>query len=112
MSVERATTCAAPGCSEPLPPPNERGGRPYLYCSPSCRPSGSPRSSRLMVQVDHELHDDVGRPTGRVWLVKISRGRSEVIVARELGRPTADHLATQISDVISPGRRAEGGAMG
>jgi hypothetical protein len=111
VSVERATTCAARGCTEPLPPPNRRGGRPYLYCSPSCRPSGAPRSGPLMVEMDHEPRDEVGRPTGRVWLVKIRRGRSEVIVARELGRPTADHLAAQIAEVISPRQWAEGGAM-
>lgn len=106
----RATVCATPGCTEPLPVPAGRG-RPRLYCSPQCRTAGPSRSGVLSVEVDHELDEDGGRPAGRVWLVKMRRGRSEVIVASELGRPSADHLAGQIAELIGPRRRAEGGAM-
>jgi hypothetical protein len=106
----RPTLCATPGCTEPLPTPGRRG-RPRLYCSPQCRTAGASRSGTLRVEVDHELDEDGGRPTGRVWLVKMRRGRREVIVASELGRPSADHLAGQIAALIGPRRRAEGGAM-
>jgi hypothetical protein len=104
----RATVCAAPGCTEPLPAPAGRG-RPRLYCSPQCRTVS--RAGALTVEVDHDLDEDGGRPAGRVWLVRIRRGRREVVVASELGRPSADHLAGQIADLISPLHRAEGGAM-
>jgi hypothetical protein len=104
----RATVCAAPGCTEPLPAPAGRG-RPRLYCSPQCRAGSS--AGALSVEVDHDLDEDDGRPAGRVWLVRMRRGRREVVVASELGRPSADHLAGQIADLISPLRRAEGGGM-
>jgi hypothetical protein len=100
--------CAAPGCTEPLPAPAGRG-RPRLYCSPQCRAGSS--AGALSVEVDHDLDEDDGRPAGRVWLVRMRRGRREVVVASELGRPSADHLAGQIADLISPLRRAEGGGM-
>ncbi len=106
----RATVCATPGCTKPLPAPAGRG-RPRVYCSPQCRTSSASRSGRVSVEVDHELDEDGCRPAGRVWLVKMRRGRREVIVASELGRPSADHLAGQIAELISPRRRAEGGAM-
>jgi hypothetical protein len=108
--AERATVCTAPGCTEPLPAPAGRG-RPRLYCSPQCRVGSTSRAGVLSVEVDHDLDEDGGRPAGRVWLVRMRRGRREVVVASELGRPSADHLAGQIADLISPLRRAEGGGM-
>jgi hypothetical protein len=39
------------------------------------------------------------------------RGRDEVVVATELGRPSADHLAGQISQLIDRRRRAQKGPM-
>jgi hypothetical protein len=65
----------------------------------------------LTVEVDHGTdEEDGGRPTGRVWLVRMRRGRSEVVVATELGRPSADYLAAQIADLVSSRRKAGGGA--
>jgi len=107
-SSERATVCTAPGCTEPLPPPAGRG-RPRLYCSPHCRAVS--RAGTLSVEVDHDLDEDGGRPAGRVWLVRMRRGRREVVIASELGRPSADHLAGQIADLIGPVRRAGGSGM-
>lgn len=62
------------------------------------------------MEVDHEPVEDGARPVGRVWLVRLRRGNRQVVVAAELGRPSADHLANQIADVVSP-RRAKGAAM-
>jgi len=62
------------------------------------------------VEVGHEPVDDEGRPIGRVWFVRLRRGNRHVVVATELGRPSADHLANQIADVVSP-KRAQGAAM-
>ena len=61
----------------------------------------------LSIEVDHELDEDGSRPAGRVWLVRMRRSRREVVVASDLGRPSAGHLA----DLIGPLRRAQGGAM-
>ncbi len=68
------------------------------------------RGGRLTVEVDHDPVEDGARPAGRVWLVRLRRGSRQVVVATELGRPSADHLAEQIADVVSP-KRARGAAM-
>ena len=107
----RPMTCVAPGCDEPLRQHLGRG-RPRLYCSPNCRQAAVRTSGTLVVEVDHEPHDDaVKRPLGRVWFVRVRRGRREVIVASELGRPSADHLAGQLTAVIAPLPQASGGAI-
>jgi hypothetical protein len=46
-----------------------------------------------------------------VWFVKICRGRRHVVVATDLGRPSADHLAAQIEVLIRPPQRTEGGVI-
>ena len=109
-SAEQLSRCAALDCDEPLPASSGRG-RPRLYCSPKCRGKAGARGGPINVEVDCACHDTAGRPTGRVWLVRMRRGNSEVIVANELGRPSADHLAALIADLLSPPRWAEGGAM-
>jgi hypothetical protein len=107
----RPTTCIAPGCDERLPASTGRG-RPRLYCSPRCRQAGGRVADALVVEVDHEPHDDAAlRPVGRVWLVRVRRGQREVVVASELGRPSADHLAGQLAAVIAPRQRTAGGAI-
>lgn len=108
MSAGRPERCQAPGCDRPL----RRGGRgrPPLYCSPACRPGATARG-RLTVEVDHEPTSDDGRPLGRVWLVRLRRGTRGVVIASELGRPSADHLAGQIAQLLSSQRKTGGGAM-
>jgi hypothetical protein len=107
----RPTICIAPGCEEALPATTGRG-RPRLYCSPRCRPAGVGSAEALVVEVDHEGHGGDGqRPLGRVWFVRVRCGQREVIVANELGRPSADHLAGQLAAVIGPRSRASGGAI-
>jgi hypothetical protein len=68
------------------------------------------RGGRLTVEVDHEPVEEGARPVGRVWLVRLRRGGRQVVVAAELGRPSADHLANQIAALVSP-KRAKGAAM-
>jgi DNA replication protein DnaC len=41
---------------------------------------------------------------GRVWLVKMRRGGNEVVVARDLGRPSADYLAGRITELLRVGQ--------
>ena len=109
----RPLRCAAPGCHVALPDYTGQRGRPRLYCSARCRSAsrGAARHTTLSVEVDHADVDDATRPIGRVWLVRLRRGADEVTVASELGRPTADHLAGQIAQLIDGRQRAPGAAM-
>ena len=119
-------TCAAPGCDGPV----TRGGpgRPRIYCTPACRPNATrptatrPTATRptattsaapggLSVEVDHEPVPDNTRPTGRIWKVQLQRAGRTVVIATDLGRPSADHLATQINELLNPTRPAHGGAI-
>jgi hypothetical protein len=87
--------CAAPGCPNHVVRSHRRG-RPPRYCSPGCRN----RASHPYVEVDHDPTD--GRPVGRVWLVRLVRRDRCVVIARGLGRPSADYLAHQIHTVLTP----------
>jgi len=106
----RPTRCQAPGCGIPLPPPAPRG-RPRLYCSPACRQRTAPAAEVVTVEVDHEETEDGGRPLGRIWLVRLRRGQRELVIASELGRPSADHLAVELVSMISARPWAKGAAM-
>jgi hypothetical protein len=104
------STCQGPGCANPIPQTSRRG-RPTAYCSPACRPSSykARRPRRITVEVDHEPTETGARPTGRVWSVQLSRGTKSVVVASGLGRPSADHLAGQLSQLL--GLSVEGAAI-
>lgn len=95
------STCQAPGCANPVAQTSRRG-RPTAYCSPACRPSSHkarpPR--RITVEIDHEPTKTGSRPAGRVWSVQLSRGTKSVVVASGLGRPSADHLAGQLRELL------------
>jgi hypothetical protein len=108
---DRSRTCARPGCANVLV--RRPRGRPPLYCSGACRHAVARKgpAPRLVVEVDAEARDTTGRPTGHVWLVRLRRGERTVAVATGLGRPSADHLARQLRELIEPQRPAEGGAM-
>ncbi|MGH9090974.1 MAG: hypothetical protein ACRDZR_06290 [Acidimicrobiales bacterium] len=86
-------------------------GRRAVYCSPECRPSHyKHRTARqLQVEVEHEPTEDGARPVGRVWFVQLRNGTRTVVVADGLGRPSADHLANQIGDLIERVPAARGG---
>jgi len=109
-------TCAAPDCNEPV----TRGGpgRPRIYCTPACRPNATRRTAGrranaggLTVEVDHEPVPDDTRPTGRIWNVQLQRDGHTVTIATDLGRPSADHLANQISELLNPRPQAHGPAI-
>ena len=111
IDAGRPSTCARPGCPNPLV--RRARGRPPLYCSAACRHAVARKgpAPRLVVEVDAEACDITGRPRGHVWLVRVRRGDRVVEVATGLGRPSAEHLARQLREVIEPQRPAEGGAM-
>lgn len=95
--------CAAVGCAQPVP--RRPRGRPAIYCSPACRSAtyrNHPRHQPLTVEIDHGSTSAKGRPLGRVWLVRLRRADRTVTIAIGLGRPSADHLANQISQLLNP----------
>jgi hypothetical protein len=108
--ADQPKVCAARGCRELLPAQSGRGRR-RIYCSPRCRRISVAQSGALRVEVDHDSDAEGARPTGRVWFVRMRRGNAEVIVASELGRPSADHLAGQIAQLLGGRQRAHRGAM-
>jgi len=69
--------------------------RPHRYQHPDTR-------APLHVEVDHGSTSSRRRPAGHVWLVRLRRGNHQAIIAIGLGRPSAEHLASQIREVINP----------
>jgi hypothetical protein len=107
-----AATCAAPGCDQPVSRTN-RTGRPAIYCSPACRRSHNrtPRRAGVIVEVEHPDISPDGRPADRVWTVQLRRGEHRVIIADDLGWPTANSLARQLDDLLNPTPKRAGGAI-
>ena len=56
------------------------------------------------------MNDD-SRPTGRIWVVRLRRARHTVVIATELDRPSADHLAGQIDGLLNPRQQADRAAI-
>lgn len=106
---EVPSICAREGCDEVVV--RKPRGRPARYCSPSCRP-GAPRARRppVFVEVDHPDTSPDGRPAGRVWTVTLRRGPQAVVIADDLGWPSAHALARQLEDLLGPVPR-RGGAI-
>lgn len=105
ISSRDENRCASPGCANTVPR-NPRG-RPRLYCTPACRTAAHRQhhpdaGQQLHVEVDHGSSSSRGRPAGHVWLVRLRRGQLQTVLAIGLGRPSAEHLAQQIRDVINP----------
>jgi hypothetical protein len=104
MNTSTPGRCARPGCPNPLP--RNRTGRPRIYCSPLCRAAAYRRNpdgrAPLQVQIDYEPADDDQRPAGHVWQVQLRRGTRQTTIVAGLGRPSAEHLARQIQEVINP----------
>jgi hypothetical protein len=95
-------TCAAAGCANPVPVGTR--GRPAIYCSAACRPSGQRRPG-IAVELDHPTESPDGRPPERVWAVRLRRGQHIVVIADGLGWPTATALAQQLQDLLAPRRQ-------
>ena len=104
ITTEPATSCAAPGCDRPVPRHAGRG-RPAIYCSPACRPAR--RHTRLAVELHNPDTSPDGRPAERVWTVRLRRGTRVVVIANDLGWPSANALARELTDLLQP---AKGGA--
>lgn len=110
-----ATICAAPGCPNPIPTTAGHRGRPYIYCSPACRPSRQNRRRRpragLTVEVDQPDADADGDALhlARSWTVRLRRGPNTVVIGQDLGRFSATALARDLQELLDP--QHEGGAI-
>jgi hypothetical protein len=56
----------------------------------------------LTVEIDTGSASARGRPPDRIWLVRLRRANRHVITTIGLSRTSAEHLAEQITDVLSP----------
>ena len=100
-------TCAASDCDNEVVKINR--GRPPIYCSPECRPSR--RRAGLSVEVEHPQASSDGRPSERVWTVSLRRGSRVVVVADNLGWPSAHALVQQLNDLLTARPRRRGAAI-
>jgi len=112
QAVSETRTCWAEGCDNPVPPRIDRG-HPFTYCSASCRPTQQRKhpTVSLVAEIDHTPTKENTRPAGRIWSVRLRRGTRVVIIAEELGRPSADHLVRQINELVGVPSSAEGNAI-
>jgi len=92
-------SCAALGCAH-LVAHRPGPGRPAIYCSPACRTNT--RRPRVRVEVDHPDVSPDGRPVQRVWSVRLRRGHHVVVIANDLGWPSATALAAQLDELLYP----------
>jgi len=58
-------------------------------------------AGRLVVELEHEEIADGARPAGRIWQVRLRRGRRCVTIADGLGRPSAEHLVRLIDELLT-----------
>jgi hypothetical protein len=105
------TTCAAPGCNNPVIRPLGRPGRPPIYCSRECRPSTSGRSEPITVELDQVDPDDEASRVTRSWVVRLRRGHQTVTVGHDLGRFSATALSGELRRLLYPRTRHEGDAI-
>jgi len=84
-------------------------GRPFIYCSRECRPNH--RRPAIRVEVDHPDTSPDGRPVQRVWTVRLRRGQRVVVIADDLGWPSAKALAGELNDLLRPASRQKGGTI-
>jgi hypothetical protein len=54
------------------------------------------------VELDHPAASPDGRPTERVWAVRLRRGELVVEIADGLGWPSATALARALDDLLAP----------
>lgn len=109
--------CAAPGCDRAVPR-TDRRGRPAIYCCPGCRPTArrttgptTGRTGLVSVEVANPETSPDGRPAGRVWTVRLRRDDRVVLIADDLGWPSANALALDLRELLHPTRHDTGAAI-
>ena len=92
-------TCAAPGCTNRLPPPGP--GRRADCCSDTCRQrlwrARRRQRGSVVAEVDMGSTSSKGRPANQIWKVQLRRGNNVLIVAIGLPKSAADTLAERIN---------------
>lgn len=91
------STCAAIDCDNVVPR-RPGPGRPAIYCSPACRPTRM--RSPLVIDVVHPEDSTDGRDTRRLWNVSLRRGSHSVLIAENLGWPSASALANALDPLL------------
>lgn len=100
--------CAAPGCAN-LVGRRAGPGRPAVYCSPVCRPNR--RRPGILVEVDHPATSPDGRPVERVWTVRLRRGKDVVVIADDLGWPSANAPVGALDGLLHPSSQQKGNTI-
>ena len=60
------------------------------------------RDQPLRAEIDRGSTSAKGRPPDRAWLVRLRRDNHAVIIAIGLARPSAEHLASKINQLLHP----------
>jgi len=59
----------------------------------------------VTVEIDTGSSASRGQPPGRTWLIRLRRGHQSVITTIGLSRTSAEHLAEQITSLLTePGK--------
>ena len=56
----------------------------------------------MRAEIDRGSTSAKGRPPDRAWLVRLRRDNHAVIIAIGLARPSAEHLASKINQLLHP----------
>ncbi|HVC13223.1 MAG TPA: hypothetical protein VND62_00010 [Acidimicrobiales bacterium] len=100
---ESVASCAAPGCRELLS--EQRTGRPARYCSDACRSRAYREHRRargpVTVEADIGSASSRGRRPEDAWLVRLRRDNKTVVVTIGLHKAQAEHLAEQITEILT-----------
>jgi hypothetical protein len=60
----------------------------------------------VTVEIDTGSSSTRGQPPGRTWLIRLRRGHRSVITTTGLSRTSAEHLAEQITDLLTKPEKA------
>ena len=101
--------CAREGCENTVVRRPGQPGRPPIYCSAACRPSGTGASKITVELVRTECDDDVS-PVRPAWNVQLRKGRRWVIVATAMGQFGAMAFADELRELFEP-VRPKGGTI-
>jgi hypothetical protein len=55
----------------------------------------------VTAEIDTGSSSSRGQPTELTWLIRLRRGHRSVITTIGLSRPSAEHLAQQINDLLT-----------
>src|SRR5947208_1892707 len=102
-----------PAASSPISPAATptAARKPGCAAGPARRPSRQPRSSTVYIEIDHPASSSDGRAVERLWTVRLRRGDRAVLIADNLGWPSANALAHELVDLLTPHAQNRGAAI-